>query len=1205
MADQDALLQAQIEATIEPNVRDDPLEYGGVGVGLMYWMAQAGQIVAPWWSKTRDQQLRRFWKNSDHLASAFWMIGTKMASVPFQVLPRDNSIKGHVKQADYYNTLLQEEIQFGAGWSEFWTPFYIDLWTMDNGAFAEVMGDGEPDGPIEGPVLGLRHLDSWRCSRTSNPLYPVVYQTTAGAKHKLHHSRVLSVAQQPSPSEEMYGVGHSWTTRAINIAQELVDITVYKQEKLGSRPPRQLLIGRGISTKEMSGALRLANEDMDNQGLTRFSKTALIGSKNPDIALDKVDLAGVPDGFDERTSIELGMYLIALAGGFPPRWLWPATSTGATKADAMYQHIAGTGGGASWHIQMMTRLLGGSPLGIKHSRGKVLPPFLKIVFDYQDDEQDRAQSEIRKTRASTRKENLAAGTMTVRIAREEMVTNGEIDLSQFREMELEDGRLPDGESVITLFVSDDPAYQELLDLEVEEPLLTIANDPEEMLVSIELAAIEAMYIATNSPNKPLATKANNALAALSLLKEAYEPLVAEAVQQDMEADAAAEEAAEENAEAPQTGGGQESAETPEEESPPEEGSEPFEDEEPEPDEDEVKDILTVIYMLKEEDPSLTEMEYYEVLDKSFNFGAKMGQVISGALARGAGGRFVNAAELSGLRDQLMQRIAARLRGALARRRGKKPLGDSPRSQIQSDRRERMAAFIAALRESATASKKPSGGGAKKKPKKPTEKKPSGGSGAKPKKDPEVEAKKKRAAKAREREGVLNGVSESLNVNREDLDALHAFLSAGKEGDTNGDLIPVSSPSPEQETRLVGEGLLEYDTSGQLVATGSARSLLAAARTNNQQRAQEAMGRARRLRQDKVERVEDYTSRADKETVKQEEMRADIEEVKSDLQEDLTEIDARLDSDQAKWDTAKSDLESRLSELESEESPDRDKIAAVKDSIREGEERMDDKRDDAEDRKTAAEDRAADREDSLNERIAKSESTAEDLRADAEKLATQVGLLTGDEDEETKEVRLKSAASFRSSIRAAIRGGWTGNLDTFGVADTIISAIHRELTNAWNEGALSCGIKEDELTPEEVQARETFINSQMLYVVDFAGVVTETGESHRESPRDPAYKLGPLMSRGEVWANRYQEAYTQAKVMACANKKLKWVLGPTEHCTSCLRLDGKVKRASFWSERGIIPRVAGATYLDCGGWKCQCDLVETEDSLSKGPLPNLP
>jgi len=178
-----------------------------VGVGFLYWMAQAGEILAPWWSKTRDQQLRNKWKESDHFAGAVYTIAAKMAAVPFRVEPRDMSVKSHHKQADYFNALLEEGIEFGQGWEAFWSRCLIDLWTQDNGFFAEVIGAGKKDGPIRGPVLGLAHLDAWRCDRTSNPEYPVIYQDGDGKRYRFHHSRVLFTSQSPSPSAEMNSVG--------------------------------------------------------------------------------------------------------------------------------------------------------------------------------------------------------------------------------------------------------------------------------------------------------------------------------------------------------------------------------------------------------------------------------------------------------------------------------------------------------------------------------------------------------------------------------------------------------------------------------------------------------------------------------------------------------------------------------------------------------------------------------------------------------------------------------------------------------------------------------------------------------------------------------------------------------------------------------------------------------------------------------------
>jgi hypothetical protein len=98
------------------------------------------------------------------------------------------------------------------------------------------------------------------------------------------------------------------------------------------------------------------------------------------------------------------------------------------------------------------------------------------------------------------------------------------------------------------------------------------------------------------------------------------------------------------------------------------------------------------------------------------------------------------------------------------------------------------------------------------------------------------------------------------------------------------------------------------------------------------------------------------------------------------------------------------------------------------------------------------------------------------------------------------------------------------------------------------------------------------------------------------------RLRTASSRLPMWINRYTEVVNTAKTMACANQKLMWTLGPTEHCSSCLKLEGKVKRGKFWQESGVLPQ---SRQLECGGFRCQCSLQPTDAPLSRGSLPRLP
>ena len=491
-------------------------------------MAHAGEIIAPWWSKRRDFDLDRFAKQSDHFSGAVYTLTAKMASVPFRVEPRDASVAAHRRLAEEYQARLEGEAEFGMGWQEVMTRGLRDLYEQDNGMFFEVIGGGSKDGPVRGLPAGLAHLDSQRCTRTGSVEYPVLYDDIDGKLYRLHRSRVLYRAQLPSPRADMFGVGFCWLSRCINVAQALVDVLVYKQEKLGSRPKRALGITKGgLDPDAVIQALALADSVMDSQGLRRYSKIPFVGDETlPDADLELVDMASLPDGFDYEDEVTLAMFAIALAGAVPPRWLWPATTTGATKADAMYQHVAGLTGGPGATLQMIATMLGGPARGgpgLMSDVPRFLPPQLKIEFDFQDDEQDRISAEIDKVRAEGRKQDLDTGVINVRVAREQMLKSGELDEDQFEELELDEGRLPDGMDVLTLFYSGDGQTQGMLSIDAQgDPLDVADNDPAVWVPAIDKQLRTVEPLAVNAPNAGLRRKARRAVVALQKLRDLYE-----------------------------------------------------------------------------------------------------------------------------------------------------------------------------------------------------------------------------------------------------------------------------------------------------------------------------------------------------------------------------------------------------------------------------------------------------------------------------------------------------------------------------------------------------------------------------------------------------------------------------------------------------------------------------------------------------------
>lgn len=163
-------------------------------------------------------------------------------------------------------------------------------------------------------------------------------------------------------------------------------------------------------------------------------------------------------------------------------------------------------------------------------------------------------------------------------------------------------------------------------------------------------------------------------------------------------------------------------------------------------------------------------------------------------------------------------------------------------------------------------------------------------------------------------------------------------------------------------------------------------------------------------------------------------------------------------------------------------------------------------------------------------------------------------------------RAKTGKSdYRLNVRAAVRGLWNGALDLFEFSDSMISTVRRGLTRAADDGLISVGIDPDERTPQEQIALDRRINSEFAHILPF-------GRDIQANNKASGALLRPLLDRAEMWILRYTDVENEARTMAANDPKLEWVWNPAkEHCRSCFRLNGKVKRASFWRTLDIRPQ----------------------------------
>ena len=501
-------LSTVMQQTLEASVRDEPQVNS---LGVLGWLIETGGTIPPWWSIRRDAELRRITLKSDHLMGAVYAMISKIVTIPFEVIPRDKTISRHSAQAEERTHCLLEDSEYLKGWNVLLTKFLLDHYTQDNGGFMQIVGGGAPDGPIIGWPFGLVHMDAARMQRTNSPEYPCIYTDAHGQRYKVHYTRVIEMSSLPSANILMNGVGYCAISRCINVAQNLIDIATYEQEKLGSRPARTMLVGEYISTADIRKAFELAGDSADQARLTRFARTVAVGNPTAATKINRIDLASVPDGFNKDESTELGICAIALAFGVDMREFWPATTTGATKSDAEMQHQKAKG---KWGeiLQRLQRVI----------NQKFLPPQLEFRFDYHTEEDNQVHAQVEYNLAQSAEMNLGDGALTTRIVREKWLDSGNLTDAQFEYLELQDGRLADGTDVLALFTSADPDIQALLKLPLANPTRIADNDPAQALTAIDAQLETVVGININTVRDVVKQETRQAVAALTKLRSQYD-----------------------------------------------------------------------------------------------------------------------------------------------------------------------------------------------------------------------------------------------------------------------------------------------------------------------------------------------------------------------------------------------------------------------------------------------------------------------------------------------------------------------------------------------------------------------------------------------------------------------------------------------------------------------------------------------------------
>lgn len=344
----------------------------------------------PTWSylaqPQRDFALRRLWTlhGAELIQAAIAAIIQKVQSTPWY-------IEGPVRIARHVRDMLHNA-DFGGGWEQFVAKVLIDYLTQDNGAFVEVIGPGRIGGQLD-KAMGIAAVDAGQCVRTGNVEYPVVYYDPHGGKHKIHWSRIWFQSDLPSPIEERRGVGFCALSRCVATAQASINWATMRNEMLDDAPASGILTINGINGQAFDEQMKryLADRAAKDQEVYHGLIYLINGNPNKDVKVELTSFRDTWEGFKENEFYDKMIDFVTMAFGLDRQEIAPlATSSLGSGAQSNVLNQKSRGKGVGNALAMFERMI-----------NRVIPSAVKFKFDFQDDEQDKMQAEIRHMKAST------------------------------------------------------------------------------------------------------------------------------------------------------------------------------------------------------------------------------------------------------------------------------------------------------------------------------------------------------------------------------------------------------------------------------------------------------------------------------------------------------------------------------------------------------------------------------------------------------------------------------------------------------------------------------------------------------------------------------------------------------------------------------------------------------------------------------------
>lgn len=356
-----------------------PNSWGGFIGDSMGWLWPSVKGLVPMWGGLEcDQALRAFHYQQ---MNALWGGASKVWQEKFLGTPFEIS-GGRNLTYDWQDIFF--EADFGEGYDYMMSKFLLDYLTLNRGGFIEKVGYGASDTPLydDARVIGLNHLDALRIYFTGNREFPYLYQSEwTGGLHKLHYTRVIRVAAQPSSNTLMFGMGKCALYDTLGVANAQTLIATQQNELLNDMPPPGIVLFNNIRPDEVETAMEQFKYDNIRDGHNVYRapvKLNSFDSQNP-ATVTFIPVRTLPDDYDFEKYTLTNVNILALTTGLDPQDIWPLQSK-----------VMGSGQ-QSQILSQKSEARGPGYLLTKMERvwNTVLPRSLTLKYKAQNTQQDR------------------------------------------------------------------------------------------------------------------------------------------------------------------------------------------------------------------------------------------------------------------------------------------------------------------------------------------------------------------------------------------------------------------------------------------------------------------------------------------------------------------------------------------------------------------------------------------------------------------------------------------------------------------------------------------------------------------------------------------------------------------------------------------------------------------------------------------------